>query len=189
MPPGRAAPTNTLTSATPRPRHGKACRGREGEHWRTRRQSQTPPPPLCSIFRLNLKQEKKKKLVENVSQTAAAAAFRTGSNLSRPGRAAPGARLHPSPPDTPRVCTYICVFAQPAFTEREREKLGRRGDENRWRSSVRNTQEKNNRHLLLKPNLVPPSHSSRVQPTELLRQRLVGRGGSRCGRMGGVGRR
>lgn len=58
---------------------------------------------------------------------------------------------------------------------KKREKnLGRSGDENRWRNSVRNTEEKNNRHLLVKPNLVPPSHSSRVQPTELLRQRLGG---------------
>lgn len=37
---------------------------------------------------------------------------------------------------------------------------------------MRNAREKNNRHLLVKPNLVPPSHSSRVQLTELLRQRL-----------------
>lgn len=37
---------------------------------------------------------------------------------------------------------------------------------------MRKTEEKNNRHLLMKPNLVSPSHSSRVQPTELLRQRL-----------------
>lgn len=29
---------------------------------------------------------------------------------------------------------------------------------------MRNTEEKNKRHLLVKPNLVPPSHSSRVQP-------------------------
>lgn len=38
------------------------------------------------------------------------------------------------------------------------------GDENRWRNSVRNTEEKNKGHLLMKPNLVPPSHSSRDQP-------------------------
>lgn len=38
------------------------------------------------------------------------------------------------------------------------------GDENRWRNSVRNTEEKNKGHLFMKPNLVPPSHSSRVQP-------------------------
>lgn len=49
------------------------------------------------------------------------------------------------------------------------EKVGGRGrgeggDENRWRNSVRNTEEKNKGHLLVKPNLVPPSHSSRVQP-------------------------
>lgn len=48
--------------------------------------------------------------------------------------------------------------------EKKEEKLGRRGDENRWRNSVRNTEEKNKRHLLVKPNLVPPPHSSRVQP-------------------------
>ncbi|KAK2857117.1 hypothetical protein Q5P01_005852 [Channa striata] len=43
--------------------------------------------------------------------------------------------------------------------------LGRSGEENRWRNSVRNTREENNRHLLVKPNLVPPSHSSRVHVT------------------------
>lgn len=70
------------------------------------------------------------------------------------------------------------MYAHPVFwglceglTEREKN-LGRSGDENRWWNSVRNTREKNNRHLLVKPNLVPPSHSSRVQLTELLRQRL-----------------
>lgn len=38
------------------------------------------------------------------------------------------------------------------------------GGENRWRNSVRNTEEKNKGHLLMKPNLVPSPHSSRVQP-------------------------
>lgn len=65
--------------------------------------------------------------------------------------------------------TLFCFLS---LSRRGEKNLGRSTDENRWQNSVRNTREKNNRHLLVKPNLVPPSHSSRVQLTAPLRQRL-----------------
>lgn len=78
-------------------------------------------------------------------------------------------------PECPRAdCVHTLlseVCTAPHRKKKNNKKnLGRSGDENRWWNSVRNTREKNNRHLLVKPNLVPPSHSSRVQLTERRRQ-------------------
>ena len=78
--------------------------------------------------------------------------------------------------DTRADCVHTLLSEVCTAPHREEEEgkkkknLGRSGDENRWWNSVRNTGEKNNRHLLVKPNLVPPSHSSRVQLTERRRQ-------------------